>query len=280
MAKNLTQLRTAIGNWLNVSTGRLSNAVRDDIINIVMRELLRFHELRFGETSNTFATVASTRDYALPRGWSKPYSLWYIHPTNNGIVWVEYLAKDKFDNLFPDSTKEALPINYTVWGGNIQLGKTPDQAVTINRNYYQILSDLAEYVASTISFANADSSINDTASGLPLLNVGETITVSGTANNDGTYTVVSSTAAKIVVEEAITTEAAGTSFTVANYSNDFTDEAWEVILFKALLESSRYGIEDARIPMWEKRADKLERDLVTEHARARTTGRKSVSREP
>jgi len=210
MAVTFENLKTKLGDWLDMDTTRLPDSVRGDIINIVMREILRKRDLRFGETSDTFATVASTRNYLLPTGWSRPQSLWYQNPDTLGITFLTFLNKDEFDLKFPDSTKEADPSNFTVWAGNIQLGKTPERILTINRNYYAILADLTD----------------------------------------------------------------------ADPSDQMTTDAWEVLLYGALVEASRFGIEDPRIPMWATRHKDLEDQLTMEHRRARTSARIAQSREP
>ena len=210
MAKDFVAIKTAMGDWLNVDTTRLPDAIRGDMINIIRRELLRKRDLRFGETSDTFSTIASTRDYALPTGWSRPLSLWYQNPDSLAITFITYLDKDEFDLKFPDQTKENDPVNFTVWAGNIQLGKTPKRIITTNRNYYKILADLSN--------------------GSP--------------------------------------------------SDSMTDDAWEILLYGALVEASRFGIEDVRIPMWAARHKDLEDQLTMEHRRARTSARIAQSREP
>jgi hypothetical protein len=74
--------------------------------------------------------------------------------------------------------------------------------------------------ASTLSTASADNSINDSANGLPLLTAGDKVTLSGftagSSTNNATFSVVSSTAAKMVLAGAVplVTQAAGTSYTV------------------------------------------------------------------
>ncbi len=208
--KDLTALRTALGDWLDVDTTRLSNSIRDDSLNIVMRRLLRKYDLWFGETSDTFATVDGTRDYAKPTGWSRPFSVWYTDPDTSAVVFLDRINKDEFDARFPDSTKKAKPTHYTVWGTNLQLGKTPDQVITINRNYYKILDDLS----------------------------------------------------------------------ASNLSNDFTTNAWEVLLFGALVEITEFLIEDARRPMWVRKFEGFESDLQAEHRREHSAGRIPQSKEP
>jgi hypothetical protein len=143
MGKNFTDLKTALGDWLNLDANELSDSIRGDCINIALREICRLHDTRYNEVSDTFPTVATTFDYAVPATWSRPFTLWYIHPTNGGIVRLVFKTKDEFDQLFSDTAKTGLPSHYTLWGSNIRLGKTPDRAITINRNFYAILADLS-----------------------------------------------------------------------------------------------------------------------------------------
>lgn len=82
-------------------------------------------------------------------------------------------------------------------------------------------STLVDYSASTISFANADNSINDSANSFPNTDIsaGNWLRVSGTVDNDGIYRVVSATNAKIIVDHGtLTDESAGTSFTIKGQS--------------------------------------------------------------
>jgi hypothetical protein len=60
--------------------------------------------------------------------------------------------------------------------------------------------------------------------------------------------------------------------------NDFTDLAWEAIFFRALCFATQYGIEDARLPMWQQEAMKQENKLILEHSR-RSAGRRPVNRD-
>lgn len=212
MAKSFTQIKASIIDWLNIEdVARLSDSAQGDIVNIVMRRTCRLHDLSYNEISDTFATVASQQNYALPTQWSRPHTLWYLNTATSSIVYLESLSKEKFDLNFPDSTKTAKPSAYTVWGGNIQLGPTPSEIITINRNYYAILADLV---------------------------------------------------------------------TSSNETNAFTNGAWEILLFLSLVEATQYGIEDDRVGLWQAKADGMLRELVIEHARAKSVGHRSVSEEP
>ncbi len=87
----------------------------------------------------------------------------------------------------------------------------------------------APYVASTISAAAADNSINDSASGLPLLEAGDKVTITGftgvsTTANGVKFVVASSTAAKMVLvvdtaHPALINDAAGEAVTITTITN-------------------------------------------------------------
>jgi hypothetical protein len=64
-----------------------------------------------------------------------------------------------------------------------------------------------------------------------------------------------------------------------NDTNALTEKAWEVLLFKGLGDMSRYGLEDERIPVWQARGGELELEMVREHARAKSAGRRPEGRE-
>lgn len=78
----------------------------------------------------------------------------------------------------------------------------------------------APYAATTISAAAADNSINDSANGLPLLAVGDKVTIAGftgtVGNNRANAVVVSSTAAKLVISggAALVNDASGENVTI------------------------------------------------------------------
>jgi hypothetical protein len=65
-----------------------------------------------------------------------------------------------------------------------------------------------------------------------------------------------------------------------NNSNDMAIWAWEVLLFKAISDATKYLFEDARAQMWEAKAAKLENDLVSEHSREKSVHRRPVTNEP
>lgn len=136
------ELKTKVADWLSVSTARLPVSVAGDLINMQQRELLRLHDLRFGEISDTFATVASTREVTLPATFSRPLKLWYLDSTA-GLVTVNPIPEiDVFLRRYPDPTKTGSPVHFTIFGNQLWLGPTPGGVQTINRAYYGVLPDL------------------------------------------------------------------------------------------------------------------------------------------
>lgn len=55
---------------------------------------------------------------------------------------------------------------------------------------------------------------------------------------------------------------------------------WEAVLFKALADASAFGIEDARIPLWQARAREIINGLTIAERRAKSAGRRAESQEP
>ena len=144
MAETFETLKAKLGDWFGVDTARLPDSVRGDTINLIQRQIMRRHDLRFGETTDTLALVAGTGSYTLPTLWSRPLNLWYTNPSTNSVTSLQRQDRDEFDLLYPDTTDTGTPLNYTVWGSSLIIGPTPDQNITLNRNYYAILTDLAD----------------------------------------------------------------------------------------------------------------------------------------
>jgi len=87
------------------------------------------------------------------------------------------------------------------------------------------LSSTVTLAASTISFAASDDSLNDSASGFITagFTVGKSLNIAGSASNDMLSTVILSvTADKIVVNAALTDEAAGAGMTLTQWDSKRT----------------------------------------------------------
>jgi uncharacterized membrane protein len=81
--------------------------------------------------------------------------------------------------------------------------------------FFDTFSSAVTVTASTISFASADNSVNDSGSGFGSYTAGSWIEVSGTTSNDGVYKIVTAAAGKLTLSHGtVTNESAGASMTV------------------------------------------------------------------
>lgn len=84
---------------------------------------------------------------------------------------------------------------------------------------YADIAKAFSYERDDISFINSDSSINTVAGDFNngSVQVGDKIIITGSTDNNGTFTVVSKTTSKIVVSETITDESAGDDVVILTY---------------------------------------------------------------
>jgi hypothetical protein len=115
--------------------------------------------------------------------------------------------------------------------------------------------------ASDLSFAASDNSMNSTTTDLrdPLIDDGDELQFNGSVNNTGTYTVSSIAENKIVFEESITDESAGSEIKVLNLDRPLngqviyetleqqTDTGADVIVHKPVVTLRRSSL--IRIPL-------------------------------
>jgi hypothetical protein len=92
----------------------------------------------------------------------------------------------------------------------------PSSAESLTAYYFRTPYDMENYAAATISFTASTSTITDSASGFSTFYAGQTIDITGTSNNNGTYTIaaVASGGASFTVDESLTNESAGSKFTI------------------------------------------------------------------
>ena len=60
----------------------------------------------------------------------------------------------------------------------------------------------------------------------------------------------------------------------------FLDEAWEYLLFASLVKSTEFGVEDSRLPVWVREAEKFELAIDNEDSRQSVVSSISQSVEP
>jgi hypothetical protein len=93
------------------------------------------------------------------------------------------------------------------------------------------LLDRHTYTASTLSFDAATKKISDSAHGLRRFQTGDSIQVSGSASNNGFYTIATGgVAAEIVTTEALVSELAGASVALTDVSDQVDDATLESVI--------------------------------------------------
>ncbi len=135
-------LKTKLRDFLAADTGRISDSVCGDLVNMAQRELLRKYDLRFGEATEDIAVLAGVRDYDPPAGFSRPHTLWYL--ATDSIAYLKYKSREELDYFFPDTTVEGDPSVYTVWGNVLRVAATPKQDLTLSFNFYRLLPDFTD----------------------------------------------------------------------------------------------------------------------------------------
>lgn len=144
---------------------------------------------------------------------------------------------------FPNTSKNA-PQTYTLQGGDdqqtefvpgcfvekIKLSGKKGEAWTMSGDWTGQFVAPNNLTASTISFDNLHH-ILDSANGLAIFPAGAKVVVTGTVNNNGTFTVTVSAAGQLTVAETTATEAAGSSFTLTEIFSVVAVPSVEDMLF-------------------------------------------------
>jgi len=146
------------------------------------------------------------------------------------IAGIRSWPDEKVIQMYPYWGAKAIPYHIQIirvpyWENNteaeLELSNNGGVAATGGRIIYNP-SNLTPIVngVTTISYAAADDSINDSGSGLGDFAIGDVIIVRGSTSNDGVYTVVTAAVGKLTVVEALFDEAAGDTtyiYDVQNY---------------------------------------------------------------
>lgn len=253
MTVTFEQLKIKIQEWLGVNEEtddeRLPNSVCGDLINICSREYLRRRESRLGETTTPIGVSALTSAYAYPQAFSKPRKLWYVN-TDSAVKVVARLDKDIFDVTYPYSSLLSLPGAASLaleGGGELELE---------GGGVLLLESEIAGLVAKEI---------------------GEPVNYTIWA---GKIVLAPCPGRALIAFFDHYSVLADLANGASTNENRFTKEAWEYLLFAALVKASEFGIEDERAPLWmaEMRGQEIALDL--EDSRQHTTGRRSQSTEP
>lgn len=101
--------------------------------------------------------------------------------------------------------------------GDLELGLAKAYAIYTTGQYSGTTNvDLIHLTATDIAFVAATKKITSVAAALAMFKTGQTIVITGSASNNGTYTIATgNVAAEIVTTEALTDEGAGASVSIA-----------------------------------------------------------------
>ncbi len=95
----------------------------------------------------------------------------------------------------------------------------------------QRLLDMSSYTAATLSFAVTTNILSDTAKGLERFLTGQRILISGSTLNNGYFNIATGgVAAQIVTTEALATEVAGDTVTIADVTDVTDDETLDAAI--------------------------------------------------
>lgn len=144
MAETFETLKALMGDWLGVDSVRFPDAARGACLNFIQRRVIRNHDLRFAEITDTLAVTAGIYTYVLPAGWRSPLHIWYINPSTEARIDLVRQAKDDFDARHSDPSILGTSTTYTIWGQTFYIGATPEASFTLNRNYYAFLPNLVD----------------------------------------------------------------------------------------------------------------------------------------
>lgn len=131
-----TDLQAAVASWLHRDD---LTANVPDFIALAESRIARDLRLHRQITSGDLTVVAGTQTIALPSGWLEFRSLRLVAPDTS----LEYLSGPQFVARYP-AADTGSPAHYTIEGGNLRLGPTPDAGGTVAATYFARVPALSD----------------------------------------------------------------------------------------------------------------------------------------
>jgi len=165
-------------------------------------------------TTDDLTTSTTLAYISMPSDYDRDMYFLTSETTNLRIIMLSSLGE--LLDYYPTLENETSVRFAAIRGNRLYYQGMPSTAESITAYYFREPYDMDSYTAGTISFAETASKISDSASGFSTFYAGQTIDITGTTNNNGSFTVatVSSTGAYVTVDEDLTDESAGTNFTL------------------------------------------------------------------
>ena len=174
-------------------------------------------------------TTDTTYPYtSLPSNYQK--NLFYVY--NATKYWEVAIRASLGDMLrrYHKLDQSGTITSLAVRGNVLHYQRIPSSEETLEIHYYRKPYDMATYTADTISFDADAGTIADSASGLGDFNVGQIIDVTGTSDNNTSFTITAATSALLTVSEDVTDEAAGSDFTIKSRPDGIPDHLCRPLL--------------------------------------------------
>nr|BAR32783.1 conserved protein of unknown function [uncultured Mediterranean phage uvMED] len=137
-----TNLKSTIATYLNRDD---LTANIPDFISLTEKRLNR--ELRVREMVNTdtsITTVSGTQDYTLPTGFIEAITVVF---QSDPFVTLPFISNHDFYKKYNTSVTTGIPSFFTIVGNKIKLGVAPDQAATLQIDFYKEVTTLSDSVA-------------------------------------------------------------------------------------------------------------------------------------
>lgn len=271
------QKRSEILAEAKIWAGRKAEALAlNKAFDFVTKDMSRRYSLL--PTEDTGSLVADQNYIALPGDYRDPrlvnvggrryerYSNFKV-----GDDWLS-LLNDSSDFYHYDQTEHGPPTLYTIEqapsiGKILFYPKTETDTPAYEFHYFKFHEKAWEAWAGIaaevdISFDAATKTIAQVAAGFDVgaCRAGRELIVTGSAFNNGTFTIVSATAAAVVVAEAIVDEAAGETVTIAVESEDdyfhLYGEEWDEVVvhgvaWRAAKHVKEWKIAQAELEIYE-----------------------------
>jgi hypothetical protein len=139
----LSDLRDQIGDWLQLSTARLSNDKRTQLVNMAQKKIVDDFDLHFSEDNDDLVTVADQDAYDLPDRFARPSTRSPLLYVLNGCERdVTSKSRADFRRAYPAGSDAAAPRHFTIYGTQLYIGPTPDAVYTLSFDFHRYLEDL------------------------------------------------------------------------------------------------------------------------------------------
>lgn len=135
-----TDLQTSIGAWLNRTD---LAAIIPDFIALAESRMARDLRLMNQIQTVQLLTIPGVQSIEHPYGWLEYENLSVVD--SGGITrQLTYVNVEHLDIKYPDPAYTALPVVYSIEGGNVLFGPTPDAAYIISAIYYKRFDPLSK----------------------------------------------------------------------------------------------------------------------------------------